>query len=763
MQRVEKILLPCLILLLGTSCQVSKHLEPDEVLYHDARIEFVGQSPDVGKATLESSIRQQPNAHFLGMPVRLSIYLRNEDKEKGFGRWKRENLGEPPVFYDENTTENSLLGLQKMLLDEGYLQATGSYDTTMADGFKATITYRLKAGSRYSLDSLDWPADTTALGQLVNNLKEDTEIRTGRPYQTQALSQERQRLAGRAGENGFYGINPNTFYYFLDSAGTGHKADIYLRIAETEDTARYQRHYIGKTTVFSNYYLEDQNLGLSRDTIIVEGKRFIQPQSFVRPSVISSMILQEEGSMYRQSLQQKTINRLLGLGTYKFVNQKYQRRIANDSVWLDRIFYLTPALTQDFSAELEASSLTSSTNSLGAGLNINYTHRNLFGGAERFDARFSSGVETQLGSELAFVNTLNFSLEAKLSLPNFRSPFEFMRRNQAWQARTNALINGSFQRRTNAFTIASVRSQFGYQWQPNQLQQHLWYPLQVNWVNLLDATESFEQAIDENPRLRESFSDYLIESTSYQYTYSEQQPGQRENYFSLRTKAEAAGNIAYLAYALADPDGEQPYELLGLPFAQFFRLEADAKYRYFFRKTDWVGRINFGAAIPYGNSNTVPFIRQFFVGGSNSIRAWQIRTLGPGASDAGLEQTNIYNDQTGDIKLELNTEYRFPIISYLKSAFFIDAGNIWLYPSGDNEIEEGVFKWDRFLSQIAVGAGTGLRLDLTFFVLRLDAAIPLRKPYLPAGERWTFDEPGFGSGPWLQENIVYNLAIGYPF
>jgi outer membrane protein assembly factor BamA len=764
MLRFNTLLFGCLLLLLGTACQTAKHLEEEEVLYRNAEIQFEGKPPAVSKLTLENSFRQQPNARFLGLvPLRLNIYLRNRDKEKGFGRWKREKLGEPPVFYDEKLAETSLLGLQKKLIDEGYLQAEGHYDTLRESSFEVSVIYTLKAGNRYSIDSLDWPSDTTALGRMVNRNAAATDIQRGRHYQTSRLSRERQRLADIAGEEGFYGITAGTFYYFLDTAGAGHNIDLYLRLAEAGDTLNYKPHYIGRTTIYSNYLLEEQNRLSKQDTLLVDNKTFIQPQPFVRPDVIEDMVLQQEGELYRQSLQQKSINRLLSLGTYKFVNQRYKRTIRGDSVFLDRTYYLSPALTQDFSAELEASSLTSSTNSLGAGLNINYTHQNIFGGAERFDARFSSGIETQLGSGLAFVNTLNFLVETRLSLPTLRVPFGLVSVDNSWQSRTTALLNGSFQRRTNAFTIASVRTQFGYQWQPNQLQQHQWYPLQLNWVNLIDATSSFEQTIAQNPRLRESFSDYLITGTTYQYNYSENKPGQRSDYFSISNKIEPAGNLLFLGYQLFGSGEEEPYDLFGLPFAQFFRMETDARYHIFARKTDLISRVNIGFAIPYGNSNTVPFIRQFFVGGSNSIRAWQIRTLGPGASDAGLEDTSIYNDQTGDIKLETNLEYRFPIISFLKSAVFVDAGNIWLYLSENAEPVEGIFEWNNFISEIAVGAGTGLRLDLTFFVLRLDAAIPLRKPYLPKGSRWTFNEEGFGTGPWLNQNITYNLAIGYPF
>lgn len=749
---------------MASACQPTRYLSEKEVLYYEDQIVWEGAAPAISKDALTTSIKQQPNARFLGKPVRLGLYLRNEEREKGFGKWVRERLGEAPVFYDASDAQQSLLLLQKRLIDEGYLQADGRMDTTMLGPHRAKVAYYLQAGARYYIDSINWPSDTTALGRLIMEAKPGTNLKTSVPYRTNNLQRERSRLADYAAERGYYGISPAAFYYFLDTARTDYRSTLYLRIAEPPSGQDYQRHYMGATVVHPGFYLNASDTLPPADTSQVAGLRLVRPNNFVAPEVLATAILQDSGELYQQRLNRQSVNRLFNLGTYQFVNLKYETRRAGDSLYLDRYFFLTPALTQDFSAELETSSLTSSTNSLAMGLNLRYAHRNLFGGAERLDTRLSSGIETQLGRRVSFINTFNMSAEAELSFPDFLVPIGAFQPGRPWQSRTVLQLQGLFQRRTNAFTLASVQGKVGYRWQPNELQSQQWYPFQLELVNLIDATDDFRQSIDNNPRLRESFSNYLIAGMGYRFNYSEENPGKRDNYLAVRTHVEPAGNLAYLTSALARGNSEEPYQIFGLPFAQFFRTEADIKFHRFRRKTDWLLRTNIGVAIPYGNANTVPFIKQFFVGGSNSIRAWQIRTLGPGSSDAGLEQTTAYNDQTGDIKLELNAEYRFPVFSFLKGAFFVDAGNIWLLPSGsEGDVEETLFRWDRFYQEIAVGAGTGLRVDLTYFVLRVDVAVPIRKPYLPNRDRWVVSEPGFASGDWWGNNLNWNLAIGYPF
>jgi outer membrane protein insertion porin family len=749
-------------LLTQLSCSATRALPDDALLFTGAKIEYQGAQPDVPERRLITEIRQVPNSRFLGWPIELNIFNLFRNKERGLGKWLRDKLGEAPVILDEGESKISSLAITKALQDEGYLQAVVDYDTIVSKR-KAKVIYKVRAAERYQLTGVDWPADTTALGQFVQRERRSTALLPNQPYRTDLLRNERQRLMARGLEQGFFGLNKEVFYFFLDTLAGDHEVHAFVQLAEDQAEQPFQRHYIGNTTVYATYLLDTPVDAIVNDTLTDGHITCIQTASFMRPDRLSTAILQRDGDLFQQSLQQKSINRLLGLGPFKFVNLEYRLRQVQDSLLLDRIFFMTPGPTQDFSAELEASTLSTASSSLDFGLNLNYTHRNIFGGAEQFRVQFSGGAATQLGSEVDFINSINLSLEGRLSMPGLLVPFRLGQQERAWQSRTNVLVSGEFQRRTNFFTLASVNGQFGYEWQPGPLQRFQFFPAQFTLVNLLNSTEAFDTRLNENPRLRASFSNYLILSSSFQFEYSEEKPNKREDFLALRAAIEPAGNLAQGLFSLFGAGQPGRNELLNVPFAQFFRFESELRYHWYQRRTALATRFSFGVALPYGNSNAVPYVRQFFVGGSNSLRAWQIRALGPGANEVEASDAEVFQDQTGDIKLEANVEYRFPIFSYLKGAAFVDAGNIWLTNQGDTQAPETIFRFDDFYNQIAVGSGLGLRLDVTFFVLRLDVAFPIRKPYNPRGSRWTFNDLEFGNPTWRQENLVYNLALGYPF
>ncbi|MEQ8707081.1 MAG: BamA/TamA family outer membrane protein [Phaeodactylibacter sp.] len=750
-------------LLLGSSCQPTRTLQDGQSLYTGTQLQYTGPKAAVSTTALESAIGQEPNQYFLGLPIRLGIYNATAKKEGKLGKWVQRKLGEPPVIFDYQEAETSRLRLEKRLIDQGYLQARVGMDTLQKEKRVETV-FRLSPGDRYTIKGMDWPASNTDIGQFIQAAHSEQSEWEGVPYQTQRLSEERDKLANSGNENGFYGLNPRHLYYFLDTTDGQHQVQAFLRLAEAPTGNPYQKHYIGKTNVYPVYYLEEPEWTY-RDTLAEDGISFFQNRAFIKPKVLGRTILQEEGDLYVQSLQQKSTNRLMGLGAYKFVNLKMQLREAGDSLFLDRSFYLTPSLTQDFSAELEISSLSTASSSLNGGVNLNYAHHNLFGGAERFNIELSTSIATQIGESVDFINSYNIGLETSLRFPGMLTPFNWLRGEQAWQSSTTAQLRGDFQRRTNNFSLFSLSGSYGFDWQPGRLHRYTWKPVQLTRTRLLSSTDQFDERLAGNSRLRASFEDNLILSTIFEYNYSEKRPGKRQNYLTMSASVEPAGNLSYGIARLASPDTEAPYRLLGLPFAQFLRVETGVKYHWYNKHTDWLARLNIGVAQPYGNGMSIPYIRQFFVGGSNSIRAWQIRTLGPGAVPVEALDAATFQDQTGDLKLEANLEYRFPIISYLKGAAFVDAGNIWLVDQGpiDADQEDGVFQWNEFYRQIAIGGGLGLRLDISYFVLRLDVAFPFRKPYNAAGNRWVFDEFAPGSTNWRAENIVYNLAIGYPF
>ncbi|WP_170254460.1 translocation and assembly module lipoprotein TamL [Phaeodactylibacter luteus] len=739
------------------ACQPARRLSEGELLLTGVGIQTAAPAKGLNEGEAAAQLRQSPNAAFLGTYPRLGIHNAFHDKKKGIGKWIREKLGQPPVTFDPDRAELDRLRLEKWMQDEGFLQAEAQMDTAVRKA-RVEVSYQLYPGPRYRVDSVSWPTDTRAISQLLLAMRSEVPLQPGRPYRIRDLNATREQLAAAGQDAGFFGLSRQQFFYYVDTLPGQQSAIVSLRLSPPPQGQPFQKHYLGRTYIFPTYQLGEESSGA--DTTYHDGLIFIQQQQFVSSQAIARSVLQREQTLFRQPLQQKSLNRLLGLGPYKFANLKYDTRRAGDSLLVDRYFYLTPGLPQDFSAELEASTLSTASSSINAGLSLDYTHRNLFGNAEQLQLRGSANAATQLGQEVDFINSINLSARAGLSWPGLIAPFGLLGTEQAWQAKTTASVQADFQRRTGFFSVFSASGSWAYEWQPGRLHRYRWLPFQLTQTNLLSSTPAFDERLAATPRLQASFQNNLILSTQFEYSYSEEEPGKRQNYLRMNAVVEPAGNLAFLARRAASGPQDAPFELLGLPFAQFFRAEGTITQHWFGRKDEWAARLNIGAALPYGNASAIPYIRQFFVGGSNSIRAWQIRALGPGATPVEALDAGNFQDQTGDIKLEANIEYRFPLFSYLKGGLFVDAGNIWLAQGSE---PEAVFNWSRFPEQIAVGGGAGLRLDVTYFVLRMDIAAPFRKPYRPAGQRWVFDEMAPRRASWRAQNLVFNLALGYPF
>ena len=306
----------------------------------------------------------------------------------------------------------------------------------------------------------------------------------------------------------------------------------------------------------------------------------------------------------------------------------------------------------------------------------------------------------------------------------------------------------------------------GYNWKRTEKISHLFRPIETSFTNLTETTQEFEDYLNENPTVRKSFEEQFIVGGSYTFMNSNFHFKSRKHVFYLSESVDFAGNLLSLITRITQkswPSSENQQLIFGLPYSQFANLRSEFRYLLNVNKKSQVAwRFIGGVAMPYGNSTTIPYIRQYYVGGTNSIRAFIARSLGPGTYNSSDSLNNTYIDQAGDIKLETNIEYRFDIYKYFKGAVFADAGNIWLV-NDDPQRPGGKFNMNTFYKEIAVGAGYGFRFDFKIIVLRIDLAFKLRKPYLPEGERWVFNSIDLGSKPWRRENILWNIAIGYPF
>jgi outer membrane protein insertion porin family len=403
---------------------------------------------------------------------------------------------------------------------------------------------------------------------------------------------------------------------------------------------------------------------------------------------------------------------------------------------------------------------TNSANYTGTELNVNWSNRNTFKGAELLTISAFGGLEVQISGQNKGFNVFRVGGEASLIWPRFITPFK-VKTPSGFVPRTKATIGYEYQNREQLYSLNTFKGSFGYLWKENIRKEHQFYVTDITYVSPTNVSDLYLSEIEENPSLGKVIEKQLIFGPSYIYTYTNTMRKRKKNTIFYKGTVDVAGTIAGLVTGANAKQGDT-IKVFNVPFSQFVKVEND--FRHYFKLSDnsqLASRIIAGVGYAYGNSTEMPFIKQFFIGGTNSIRAFRARSIGPGTYRPEANSTPFLPDQSGDIKLEMNTEYRAKLFSVVNGAVFIDAGNIWLL--NKNPEKPGAEFTSKFLDQIAVGTGVGLRFDFTFLILRTDLAFPLRKPYLPEGQRWVLDDIDFGSRSWRKENLVFNLAIGYPF
>ncbi|MEO6932524.1 MAG: BamA/TamA family outer membrane protein, partial [Chitinophagaceae bacterium] len=347
----------------------------------------------------------------------------------------------------------------------------------------------------------------------------------------------------------------------------------------------------------------------------------------------------------------------------------------------------------------------------------------------------------------------------------FIIPFVTLNPRGGFVPKTNIMAGYEALNRQKLYTLNSFRTSFGYSWKESPQKEHQLNPISINYVRPWRVTKEYMDSIYRNPSLRRSIDTQFIVGSTYNYNYNQLIGAQPTNGIYFNGNVDLSGNILGLATG-ADIKNQDSVKIFGTTFSQYVKLEGDFRfYRKVGEKSIWANRINAGFGYPYGNSRSLPFIKQFFIGGNNSIRAYRSRLLGPGTTapplSSEINKGKFYPEQSGDIKLEMNSEIRQKLFSIVYGALFVDAGNIWLYNEDINR-PGGKFT-SNFIKEIAVGTGAGLRFDVSILVLRLDLAFPVRKPYLPEGDRWVFQQINFADKQWRKDNLVFNLAIGYPF
>lgn len=770
------ILLVALIFLSG--CTGTRYLKEGETFYSGADIRIDTQGKNIGrqkaiKTDLQTLITPEPNGKFLGMRPGVWFYYiaGTPKKKKGFRNFLKTKMGAVPVLLSDATPDKTAQALQGQLNNEGYFKSKVAFEVE-TKGKKSEVIYNVKLEPPYRLGKITYPFLDSLHEPLSKAVQKESLLRERQRYRLQRLNGELQRIEDLAKNFGFYYFDDRYLVFTADSTVGKYTVDVELTTEGNVPEKMTRIYIVDEIKVLPSYTLQNDSLKVNSDTVRVDGYTYIDNHHNFRPTVITNVINLRPDSIYRRINHEYSLSHLMGLNTFKFVNIKFEDS-PRDSSTLNASIFLTPLLKKSIRIQMQG--VSKSNNFVGPGMEFTFTNRNFLRGAELFQLKLSGAYEMQIsGKQANPLNAIEFVSEASLSVPRFITPFHIPYRSAKYLPKTQAKISYSFQQRMQYFRLASSNISTGYLWRETTLKTHELFPVDLTYVHLSNTSDAFNDLLEKNTALGNSFQNQFILGSRYSFTLNTQLSDDIEQKYMRRTvkkyhfyfngTIDFSGNALY-AIQQTNRSKEQPYTFLGSPYSQYTRGHVDFRYYYqLSRKSKLAARVAAGVGYAYGNSSQMPYIKQFSMGGSNSVRAFPARSLGPGTYNVRNNNTDsvFFIDQRGDIKMEGSIEYRFDIIKSLKGAVFADAGNIWLLRK-DSLRAGGEFDRKRFMKEFAVGTGFGLRYDFSFFVLRFDLAFPLRKPFLDENNRWVMDQINFGSSAWRRENLILNIAIGYPF
>ncbi len=769
MRMINKVYRTILIIgiLFLSACNITKRVPKGDALYTGATVK-------ISDSTLSKKEKKQivdltehlprplPNSRFLGIPFKLLFYnLSGDPKKKGFIRKFLRKIGQPPVLLSSVNVDYNTKVLTNYLENVGYFHAEGSGDTVVKRK-RAQAIYTLTPGPVYTIQTVQFDVDSSALGRSIRNTLPKSLLKTGDHFNLDVIKTERERIDAILKEEGYYYFSPELLIINADSSIGDHKVNMHLLVKEKTPKVAKKPYIIDDVYIYPTYHLNGRRSDTSHiSKSLYDGYYIVDPQKKFKPQLFPRILRFDSGDVYSRTDHNLTLSRLISLDVFKFVNNRFEisPNTEGDTGRLNTYYYLTPLPKKSLRAEISGNTKTN--NYVGSLITVTFKNRNIFRGAEHFDVHADVGSEVQYSGYNSGYNTYRLGGGVSFSIPKFVVPFFKFNTTNAYVPNTKIDFSYDLLNRVKLYTLNSFTAQLGYSWKPNIKVQQDFNPFSINYVRALNVTQKYRDSIGSNPILKHAIDTQFVIGSNYTYTIDPliNNPYGTGLYFS--GLADLSGNVAGLLVAPDATDGKK--KIFGTPISQYIKTQLDGRYYYAFStKMRLANRIIFGFGYPYGNSTQLPFIKQFFIGGNNSIRAFRSRSIGPGTyRNPNADSVSFFADESGDIKLEMNTELRLKINSILEGAFFIDAGNIWLY-NKDASRPGGEFT-NKFLNQLAVGTGVGLRINLTILLLRIDLATPVREPWLPAGQTWVINQFDLGNKAWRRQNLVLNLAIGYPF
>ncbi len=749
------------------SCSSTKYVPDGAYLLDEVKI--TSDTKYIKPSALQIYVRQNPNSKWFSLvKTQLHVYNMSGRDSTGWNRMLR-RIGDAPAVYDESDARRSQEEMKKAVHNMGYMEGTVNLDIKTKKK-KLKLCYEVIAGRPYVVDSLHYDIDDTKIAGFLRADSVHSLLKEGMLFDVNVLDAERQRITELLLRNGYYKFNKDYIDYVADTIQGTRKVNLTMHVdqyrpARVGEPARDHVQYkVNKVSFITDYDMLQSNALDAihiNDSLHYKGYPiYFKDNLYLRPKVLTANLRIRPGELYDVRDVERTYTNFGRLPALKYTNMRFTEVLSTDSALLNCYVLLTKNKPKSISFEVEG---TNSAGDLGAAASIAYQHRNLFKGSETFMFKVRGAYEaiTGLQGDYHSNNYTEYGAEASINFPRFLFPFLTADFRQRMRASTELGLQYTYQVRPEfSRTIASAS--WSYKWAQRQRAQHRFDLLDVSYIYFPWISDAFKQKyIDKGQQyiLEYNYKNQLIVRMGYNYHYNSSGAALinntiANNSYSIRANIESAGNLLCVLSSALDvrKNKDNEYAILGIPFAQYLKGEFDfARNVVIDPRNSLAFHAGVGIAVPYGNARTIPFEKQYFSGGANSVRGWTVRELGPGCFPG---DNNLLN-QSGDIKFDASIEYRTRLFWKFLGAVFVDAGNIWTIRDYENT-PGGVFKFDSFYKQIAVAYGIGLRLDIDFFILRFDGGMKAINP-AKGKEHYPIIHPKFS------RDFAFHFAVGYPF
>ncbi|MBR1462997.1 MAG: BamA/TamA family outer membrane protein [Prevotella sp.] len=776
--------------LLFSSCSTTSGVPEDDKLFtgltkidyqdYDRNQNFITTQEEV-----EAALATAPNGALFGssyyrtpFPYGLWIWNAFADKEDGFSKWMTSTFGKQPVLMSWVNPALRASVAQSVLRNHGYFRGSVSYDTIpQRNPKKMKIGYTLKMNHLFTIDSISYEHFPATADSLIRETLGDARIHPGDPFTVEALDAERARLSNLFRNNGYYYYQQSFSSYLADTLAVPGKAQLRLQAIDNLPEEARHKWYIGNVTVdLRKQFMQQLNDSLGRGFFKV---RFSGSRPPVRLGVVMGDMKLRHGQPFSNDKYLESVSKINGKGIFSMVDFSFTPR--DTTSLCDTLdLALNCVLDKPYDSYIETNLKNKTSGRIGPELVLGFTKRNAFRGGELLDINLHGSYEWQRSggaSGTKRLNTYEYGVDASVEFPRLVLPWRewFARRSQNRQQNvrrrmrtyysspsTIAKLSRTTLNRPDYFKMVNFSAEWTYRWSKTATSRHELSPLTITYQHLVHTTNYFDSILTSNPYLKATMQNVFIPKMRYTYAYKS--PSSMKNPITWETSLSQSGNISSLLFmATGKKWSEQGKEMFKNPYSQFVKVETDfTKLWRLTNLSQLVGHVSAGVIYSYGNSKEAPFCESFYVGGANSIRAFPMRSIGPGKFEGTDDPAYSYLLQNGDVKFLSNLEYRTRLFGSLYGAVFLDAGNVWKIGRsyGDESIDalfaDSSFKPGKFLSQVAVGTGVGFRYDLDFLVLRVDWGIGLHVPY-------NTGKSGFYNIRRFKDGQALHLAVGYPF